>query len=137
MKLGGKILQAAEKYTSVVDKALQSNAVVGAIGALSASTGVPGMDKVLKGVEKLIPEGGIKFTKLQNLGQKSNGGNSTIGQKSLNTADSSAVVTPVSTFDWKQWSTYPNWAKYTIIGIVPAGLLIYALLGSKKKKNRY
>jgi hypothetical protein len=65
-----------------------------------------------------------------------NTGSRTNGQKSI--APVAVDVMPTntqSTFDWKNWSTYPNWAKYTIIGIVPAGLLIYALLGSKKKKR--
>jgi hypothetical protein len=133
MKFGGKLLQAAEKYTAGVDKVLQSNAVVTALGAVAASSGVPGIDKVLKGVEKLIPDGGIKFTKLKDA---LNTGNRTNGQKSISPV--AADVMPINTeptFDWKNWSTYPNWAKYTIIGIVPAGLLIYALLGSKKKKR--
>jgi hypothetical protein len=132
MKLGGKLLQAAEKYTSVVDKALQSNAFVAAV---TATSGVPGMDKVLKGMEKLIPDGGIKFTKLTDA---LNSGSRTNGQKSIAPVASDAQTNvSTTTFDWKNWSTYPNWAKYTIIGIVPAGLLLYALLGAKKKKNRY
>jgi hypothetical protein len=135
MKLGGKILQAAEKYTAGVDKILQSNAAVTAIGALAASTGVPGIDKVLKGVEKLIPDGGIKFTKL---GQsKAPVSTPMSGAKAISGVgtEQTSATSSAPTFDFKQWSTYPKWAQYVIIGILPAGLLIYALLGSKKKKR--
>jgi hypothetical protein len=137
MKLGQKILAAAEKYTGGVDKVLQSNAIVTALSAAAATSGVPGMDKVLKGIEKIIPDGGIKFTKL---GNTSNGGvNVGSGSKTLSGVgtEQTGLNTSVVTFDWKKWSTYPKWAQYVLIGIVPAGLLIYLLMGDKKNKKRY
>jgi hypothetical protein len=140
MKLGQTILKAAEKYTAGVDKVLQSNAVVTALGAASAASGVPGMDKVLKGIEKIIPDGGIKFTKLGGSPARSNGGvNVGSGAKTLSGVgiEQTGSTTSAPTFDWKSWATYPKWAQYVVIGILPAGILIYLLMGSKKNKKRY
>jgi len=125
MNLGNLINKGVKGYTNVVDKVLKSPTLNMAIAGAS---GVPGMDKILNGIEKLIPDGGI------NLGPKS------ISKTPISQATNKAGVgvpvdgttTTTTTFDWKQWSTYPQWAKYCIYAVVPAGLLLWVLFDGKK-----
>jgi hypothetical protein len=131
MNIGNLLNKGIQSYTNLVDKALN---VPGAVTGIGVASGVPGMDKILLGIEKLIPDGGIKL-----------GGNNPkattknqIADPTLNTkvmSNQKIVPTEQSpvAFDWKTWSTYPQWAKYAIYGALPFGLILWALFGMKSK----
>jgi len=132
MKIGNLLNKGVQGYTNLVDKVLNMPMATAGIGAAS---GVPGMDKILNGIEKLIPDGGIKL-----------GGNNPaattknqLGTPTVNNTKSVSTPTPtadVVPFDFKSWSTYPIWLKYTIYGIVPAGLLLWVVMAKKDNKRR-
>ena len=134
MNLSNLLNKGIQSYTNLVDKALN---VPGAMTGIGVASGVPGMDKILLGIEKLIPDGGIKLGgNNPKASTKNQLGDPTINTKAMNIQKVVPTENTSPVFDWKSWSTYPVWAKYTIYAVLPAGLLLWALMDRKKGYNK-
>jgi hypothetical protein len=136
LNLGNLLNKGVQGYTNLVDKVIN---MPGATQAIAVASGVPGMDKILTGIEKLIPDGGIKLGGNNPKATTKNQLGDNVNQKSTKvvSVDSTTTVEP---FDYKKWSTYPKWAQYTIIGAVPGALILWALMqgmGKGKGSRRY
>lgn len=130
--LGNLLNKGVMGYTNLVDKVLNMPMATAGIGAAS---GIPGMDKILNGIEKLIPDGGIKLGGNNPAATTKNQLGSPTTNVTKSTTSNAVTTADVVPFDIKKWSTYPMWAKYSIYAIVPAGLLLWLFMGNKSKKN--
>jgi hypothetical protein len=131
MNLGNLLNKGIQSYTNLVDKALN---VPGAMTGIGVASGVPGMDKILLGIEKLIPDGGIKLGGNNSKATTKNQlADPTLNSKALSNSKIVPTEPTPPVFDWKSWSTYPQWAKYCIYGALPFGLVLWALFGMKTK----